>query len=29
MRPFLNINPVQCVNARHNRPAISDSLWQV
>ncbi|AXC75094.1 positive regulator for repZ translation [Salmonella enterica] len=29
MRPFLNINPVQCINALYNRSAISDSLWRV
>ncbi|ECV9021315.1 positive regulator for repZ translation [Salmonella enterica subsp. enterica serovar Enteritidis] len=30
MKAYLIFNPVTCVNpdARHNRPAISDSLWR-
>ncbi|EAO9031688.1 positive regulator for repZ translation [Salmonella enterica] len=30
MKPYKRFNPVMCVNsdARHNRSAISDSLWR-
>ncbi|MCI5376977.1 positive regulator for repZ translation [Escherichia coli] len=29
MKPYQRFNPVQCINTRHNRSAISDCLWQV
>ncbi|EDL1977408.1 conserved hypothetical protein [Escherichia coli TA206] len=28
MKPYQRFNPVPCIYARHNRPAISDSLWR-
>ncbi|EFB1312767.1 positive regulator for repZ translation [Escherichia coli] len=28
MKPYQIFNPVQCINTRHNRSAISDSLWR-
>ncbi|CAM3244064.1 positive regulator for repZ translation [Escherichia coli] len=28
MKPCQRFNPLQCINARHSVPAISDSLWR-